>query len=102
MEAVKNPSISDQTDRKARNPKSVKSRNKFLLLNSMNKKLQIEPIDLHELEATKGGWSYKGCIITNGKCNEGGCGIANGKCPEKKVEKEETLEKEDGAMEIIP
>lgn len=46
----------------------------------MNKKLQIEPIDLHELEATKGGWSYNGCIIANGKCSEGGCGIANGKC----------------------
>lgn len=49
----------------------------------MNKKLQIEPIDLHELEMVKGGWSYKGCIIANGKCSEGGCGIANGKCPDK-------------------
>lgn len=46
----------------------------------MNKQLQIEPIDLQELEAAKGGWSYKGCIIANGKCSEGGCGIANGKC----------------------
>lgn len=42
----------------------------------------IEPIELQELEAAKGGWSYKGCIICNGKCSEGGCGIANGKCPE--------------------
>lgn len=46
----------------------------------MNKQLQVEPINLQELEAAKGGWSYKGCIITNGKCSEGGCGVANGKC----------------------
>ena len=52
----------------------------------MHKKLKIEPVDLHELESAKGGFSYNGCMITNGKCSEGGCGIANGKCPEKNDE----------------
>lgn len=72
----------------------------------MDKKLQIEPIDLNELEATKGGWSYKGCIITNGKCSEGGCGIANGKCPEcpecSEPKEKETIKKDDVAEEIKP
>lgn len=58
----------------------------------MNKNLQIEPIELNELDSLKGGadFSYKGCIICNGKCSEGGCGIANGKCrPDDEDEDEE-------------
>lgn len=48
----------------------------------MNKKLEIEPIDLQELEEVKGGLELKfhGCLIANGKCTEGGCGICNGNC----------------------
>lgn len=48
----------------------------------MDKKLSIEPIDLHELEDINGGITinFKGCLITNGKCTEGGCGITNGNC----------------------
>lgn len=67
----------------------------------MNKQLQIEPIDLQELEAAKGGWSYKGCIIANGKCSEGGCGIANGKCPEV-TKDNETIKKDEVSIEPIP
>lgn len=50
----------------------------------MNKQLQIEPIDLQELEAAKGG-----------------CGIANGKCPEV-IKDKETIKKDEVSIEPIP
>ena len=33
----------------------------------MKDNIQIEPVDLCELEATKGGYNYAGCMIVNGK-----------------------------------
>lgn len=47
----------------------------------MNKKLDFEPIELNELEGVLGGKAaFRGCFITNGKCDEGGCAICNGQC----------------------
>ena len=47
-----------------------------------NKLLEYEAVDLQELELIRGGGSYNGCLVTNGKCSAGGgCGITNGKCP---------------------
>lgn len=49
----------------------------------MTNELKIEPIDLNELEAVRGGAGYNGCVITNGQCSSGGgCFITNGKCTE--------------------
>ena len=55
--------------------------NYILYLAIMNQKLDFEPIELNELDGVLGGTArMSGCIITNGKCNEGGCGICNGHC----------------------
>lgn len=47
----------------------------------MKKQLDFEPIEFTELEGVLGGSSaFRGCVITNGKCDEGGCAICNGQC----------------------
>ena len=61
----------------------------------MKDNIQIEPVDLCELEATKGGYNYAGCMIVNGKCSgEGGCGITNGKCKDGEDDKDTGEEEE--------
>ncbi len=63
----------------------------------MNKKLEIEPINLNELDSLKGGTdiTYKGCAICNGKCSEGGCGITNGKCGKQEDDEDDDDEEDD-------
>lgn len=59
----------------------------------MENKFQLEPIDLSELESVRGGFSYKGCIIANGKCSGGnGCVIANGQCAGDEDDDEDSVD----------